>query len=682
MAQTPIEDVLRDLRYAIRSLGRAPGFTAAAALTLALGIGANTAVFSAVDAAIFKPLPFTNPDRIVSLFQNDLRKHEPRGDVAPGNFAEWQLASTTFSSMAVAEPYSLVVKTSDGNERIGNWNVTQDFFSILDVRPARGRLFDSSEFTPGPARAVILTYASWQRRYGGDERIVGRTITVAGAPVTIVGVLPRNFSYLTNEPRYEMFAPKVLDSLERTLRTSGWFHAIARLKPGVTIAQSSADINRVAASLAKEYPRTNTDQAVTVVSLHEGLVGAASRTLALLLGAVVVVLLIACVNVATLLLARTARRRRELDTRAALGASRPRLIQQMLTETFVLCALGGVAGVALAYWGVGVIRGLSPASTPRLDEIRVDGRALVFTMVAVALTTIVCGVFPALKSPGGNSERISGARVTGTRRDRSLRNAFVGAEVALAVVLLVGAGLLVRSFVSVLGVERGYSTDRVLSASVFVWQYRPAERQQFVSQAIERASAIPGVTVAGAATSLPLAGAIGADRGPFDIEGHATSPGEVKSAHITALTPSAFDALEIRLHRGRLFTPGDDPSAAPVAIVSETMARTYWPNEDPVGRRINIGFYGAPVLRTVVGVVGDVRQSSLEAPPEAMVFLPHAQTQAGGVAILLRTKGSPRALLPALRRAIASIDATLPLTYITTLDELVSDSLKPRTFAL
>jgi predicted permease len=428
-----LDDFLQDLRYATRTLSAAPAFTIAATLTLALGIGATTAIFSAVDGAMLKPLPFADSERIMAVFQTDRTKGTVRGEVAPGNFADWRVRTRAFASLAAAEPYSLVVASADGRERVGNWNVTQDFFKVLDVKPVLGRVFEPADFEPRGARVLMLTHGSWQRRFGGDAAIIGKRITVAEQPATIVGVLPRGFAYLTNEARYEMFAPKVLDSMETRLRSSAWYHVVGRLAPGVTLQQATTDMNRVASELAREYPRTNTDVRTTVVPLHDAMVGNAAQALRLLIGAVGFVLLIACVNVANLMLARTARRRRELAVRVALGAGRGRMIRQVLTEAFVIALAGGIAGPSLAYWGVGVIRGLSPTTVPRVDEMRVDARALVFALGVVLVTTIVCGLVPALRSaPAAAKEDLAaGTRAAGGRRERRLRHVFVAAVVQL-----------------------------------------------------------------------------------------------------------------------------------------------------------------------------------------------------------------------------------------------------------
>ena len=684
-----LETFLQDLRYALRTLRASPAFSITAVLTLAIGIGANTAIFSAVDGVLFKPLPFSHVDRVVALFQNDRKQGVERDAVAPGNFADWRVRNRSFVAMAAAEPFGLVYSTPDGQERVGNWNVTEDFFAVLDAHPVLGRLLQPDDFREGSPRVVLLSFDSWQHRFGADPKVIGKALIVADAPVVVVGVLPRNFSYLGNLKRYEMFSPKVLDTSEVQWRTSAWYHVVGRLKPGVTQAEAAADMNRVAALLAREYPETNADIYVTVAPLLDGMVGGSARPLLLLLGAVGFVLLIACTNVANLSLARTARRSREFAVRVALGAGPRRIARQVLTESFVLALMGGIAGAALAYWAVASIRGLSPATLPRIEEMRVDGRALAFAMVIVILTTFIFGLLPALRAAesGGadtHAELKSGARSAGGRMQRRLRSSLVAGEIALAVVLLVGAGLLIRSFVAVNNVERGYRTDRVLTSVAFFWQWSrtPAQRTAFVTQLTDRLSAIPGVEAAGVATSLPLHDAIGADQGKFTIEGQPVRPGEEPSAHVTTLTPGAFDVLRMVRRRGRWFTAQDDSSRVPVAIVSDAMARRYWPNEDPIGRHLKIGFYGAPVVREIVGVAADVRQSALDAPPEPTVYLPHAQAPTGEIIILLRTRGDPRASAREMKRAVTELNPQLPVTSVATLDEIVSNSLKARRFTL
>ncbi|HWJ12630.1 MAG TPA: ABC transporter permease [Gemmatimonadaceae bacterium] len=684
-ATRPLSDLGQDLHFALRTLRSAPGFAIAAILTLAIGIGANTAIFSAVDGVLLKPLPYSRAEQIVRIYQNDRAKNKPRDDVAPGNFAQWRARATSFAAMAAVEPYGLIYSGPEGEEQIRNWNVTEDFFRVLDARPAAGRLFLPEDYRPGAPAVLVLTYESWQKRFGGESGVIGRTITIGHAPATIVGVLPRDFAYLGARTPQEMYAPKVLDSLERDLRGSAWYHVVARLRPNATIGQASADLERVSSQLAREYPGTNAKIGVSLVSLREGMVGGSARLLWLLLGAVGLVLLIACVNVANLVLARTHRRSREFAVRVALGAGRGRVARQVLAESFVIALIGGVAGAALAYWGVGVIRGLSPISIPRVDEMRVDVRALVFALAAILLTTFLFGVVPALRaSDRGSDELKSGTRAGGGMRHRRLRESLVAAEIALAVVLLTGAGLLLRSFVSVLSQDRGYRTDHVVGATMFAWQWTPTPeaRARFAAQLVERAKAIPGVSAAGVTSSPPLTAAIGVDHGTYGVVGRIVPRGSEPSAHLTSITPGAFDALRISVRRGRVFSLRDDASSLPVAVINETFARRNWPNENPLGKRIRVGFYGAPLEREVVGVVGDTPTFVLDAPADPTIYLPNAQAPTGGIWLVLATSTDPTVFGREIKRLVAEINPALPIAGIQTFDSIMDDSLRPRRFSL
>jgi putative ABC transport system permease protein len=445
-------------------------------------------------------------------------------------------------------------------------------------------------------------------------------------------------------------------------------------------------MKRVAAQLTTEFPTTNTEVGATVEPLHDTVVGDTSRALLLLFGAVGMVLLIACANVANLILIRTARRSREFAIRGALGAGRARVMRQVLTESLLIALAGGLAGIALAYWGVAGIRRFAPASLPRVEEVRVDARALGFTLAAVVLTAFAFGMLPALRAARSelSEELRSGTRAIGSQRQHRLRGSFVIAELAFAVILLISAGLLVRSFISVTRSDRGYQSDHVLATTIFVyrWNKTPAARGQFIAQVVDRTARIPGVIAAGATSSLPLDMAIGADQGTFTIPGRSVAVGAEPSARMTSLTPAAFNALGLTLRRGRLFTARDDSSSIPVAIVSEEMARRYWPGEDPIGKPISMGFYSKPGERQIVGVVSDIRQVALDAPTEPTVYVPHAQAPTGAVTIVLRTAIEPRRVARDLKRAVAELNPELPLTSIQTLDDLVATSLTPRRFTL
>jgi len=681
----PMDDFARDIRHALRVLRSKPSFTIAAIATLAIGIGATTAIFSAVYGVVLQPLPFPDQHRLVSIYQNNHAKGIQRDAVAPGNFVEWEARQRAFSVIGAAEPFGLMYSAPEGEEEVPDFNVTRGFFAALGVRPILGRLFDDPDYQPHHALSLVLSYGSWQHRFGGDPHIVGRTILISKAPATIVGVLPRDFSYL-GTLRGELFAPKVFDSTEVNLRSDAWYYAIGRLRPGVTMAAASADMQRVAQQLAVEYPATNRETGVTLVPLRDSIVGDTRAALFLLLCAVGFVLLIACTNVVHLLLAHTTTRAHEFAIRVALGAGRGRVVRQVLAQCAALSLVGGAAGVAAAYWAVGVIRHLAPVSLPRSGEIRVDAAALLFALAVTIATTFAFGLLPAFRAARADPQtQLSAGGRTGTGvRQRSLRRAFVAAEVALTVMLLVGSGLLARSFTSVVHRDRGYRADHVIAATMFMWQWAPtdADRVAFARRLIERVSHLPGVIDAGVTSSLPLMQSIGVDHGRVGIVGHPVPAGSEPTAHITSLTPGAFAAL--RMHRldGRLFTDFDDSTSARVAIVSESMARRFWPNENPVGRHLTIGFYDRPYDREVVGVVGDVAGAALDVAPEPTVYLPHAQAATGSFSVVARTSIDPAALTAQIRRVVAELNPELPVASVQTLDDLVSASLKPRRFVL
>ena len=681
-----LADLSQDLQYAARAAKSAPAFTIAAVLTLAIGIGANTAIFSAVDGVMLKALPFSHENRLVRIYENDRKKRSGHEAVAPGNFNDWRARTTAFAAMATAEPFGFSVRGPEGTEEIRNWNVTRDFFTVLDAKPILGRVLQPADFVPGPPQVVVLTYASWQKRFGGDPVVVGKRITLNGAQATIVGVLPREFAFLEIQMPQEFFAPKVLDSTEVSLRTSGWYTAVGRLKPGVTMSQATADLDRIAAQLASEHPRSNTDRGVLLMPLRDGIVSESSRALGLSLAAVGLVLLIACGNVANLTLARMNRRSREFALRSALGASKWRVVRQVLTESLLIALLGGVAGVAFAYWGVSVIRAASPSSMPRVDEITVDGRTFLFALLTVVVTALFFGVAPALRAAelDAGDELKAGGRSVGNKRQSRIRGALVSGQVAFAIVLLVSAGLLVRSFVSLVTTERGYRSDHVLTALVFAWGHAPtpSARRAFVDELVRRSAALPGVIAAGATSSPPLAGSVGIDRTAVAIDGHPNPPGQSPQVHVTSTTPGAIDALRMSVIRGRSLRHEDDSASAPVALINQTMARMYWPGENPIGRRLRIGFYGAPATREVVGIVRDTKQTALESPAEPTVYLPNAQAPTGSIWLVVRTAMEPSALTRDIKRIVGELAPAVPIAGTPALEEIEAESLKPRRFTL
>ena len=681
----PLEDFIRDVRFGARGLRRRPGFAAVVVLTLAIGIGGTTAIFGAVHGVLLAPLPYREPERIVTVWTNDRVEGEDRQAVAPANFLDWRARQRTFATFTSARPYSMDYLGPDGPEHLGTWLVTQGFFETFGVRPLLGRTFVSDEYTAGRDHVVVLGEEIWRSRFAADPRILGRQLTLDSIPRTIVGVMPRSFRF---PPGREVWQPMVFDEDETKLRRATYLTVAGRLGPSATLPAARADLGAVAAQLAREYPRTNTGVGVTLVPLPEQTVGHVRSALLVLMAAVAMVLLIACGNVAGLLLARAVQREREVAVRVALGAGRGRILRQLGAESLVLALAGGLAGLLVAFGGLAAIRALGPGSLPRLDELAIGPSVLAFALATTLGAAVVFGIAPAVHTaPLDVRDKLSAgsARSGGSGRPRRrLQNAFVVVQFALALVLLVGAGLLVRSFVSLLRVERGFDPHNVLAVTVQSWGYYPSpeRRAGFVREATARLGALPGISAAGMTSSLPFAPAIGANEAGLEVEGQpVASPGEAQSVRTAAVTSGYFDALRIRLRTGRLFVATDAFGAAPVAVVSEALARRYWPNGSALGQRIKLSG-GPAVMRSIIGVVADVRHGGLHEAPRATVYVPHAQSPTGANAFVIRTTGDPFAALAQVRAEFRSINPSMPLASTTTLESLLDDSLRERRFHL
>jgi putative ABC transport system permease protein len=680
-----LRDVVRqDLRYTLRQLRNSPGFAVVAALTLALGVGATTAIFGAVDGVLFKPLPYADADRLMTLWEYD-RRAGTRDDVSTANFLDWQARTRSFAAMALVEPYSASYRDpgEPGQVILRIWRVTAEFFRLVGTRPLLGRTFLPEEFTPGRERVLVISHGFWQRRFGGDASVVGRVVDIDGRPATVVGVMPPGFRLPLER---EVWAPLVIPANVGEGRGMRFLQVVARLAAGVTPERAQAELDAVAVQLRREYPVANQDMGIQLIPLRDQLVGPVRPLLLTLLGAVGFVLLIACANVANLMLARAVKREREFAVRAALGAGRVQVARQLVTESLAVAVAGGVAGVLVAVWGVGAIRALTPADLPRAEDIGISWRVLGFALGASLLTALLFGVAPATRAMGADPHDAlrGGARAgTGTGR-RRLRRAIVVVEISLALVLLVGAGLLVRSFVTLLDVDRGYHTDGVAAATVHIWQYPEGRRVAFAREVIERVAALPGVRSAAVTSALPLADNVGATEARFAVEGRPPArAGEEPRARASVVTPGYFATLGIPLRRGRLLAATDDSSAAPVVVVSETLARQQWPGEDPIGKRMTVDFSRVrPATREVVGVVSDVRHTGLDEPPRPALYMPHAQLRTGALIFTARTSGDPAALLPALRKAIWASDPSESIYESATLEGLLHDSLRPRRFTL
>jgi putative ABC transport system permease protein len=681
----PLEDFIRDVRFGARGLRRRPGFAAVVVLTLAIGIGGTTAIFGAVHGVLLAPLPYREPDRIITVWTNDRVEGEEQQDVSPANFLDWRARQRSFATFADAQPYSMDYLGPDGPEHLGTWLVSEGFLETFDVRPLLGRFFMPEEYTAGRNNVALIGEDVWRKRFAADPHILGRQLTLDNIPRTIVGVMPRSFRF---PPGREVWQPQVFDERDRQLRRSTYLTVVGRLAPGATLARAQADLGAVAAQLAREYPRTNTGVGATLVPLPEQTVGHVRRALLVLMGAVGLVLLIACGNVAGLLLARAVQREREVAVRVALGAGRGRILRQLGAESLVLALAGGMAGLIVAFGGLAAIRALGPETLPRLDELAIGPSVLAFALATTLGAAVVFGIAPAVHAaPTDVREKLAaGSLRSGTGRPRRrLQNAFVVVQFALALVLLVGAGLLVRSFVSLLRVERGFDPHNVLAVTVQAWSYypKPERRAAFVREATERLATLPGVSAAGMTSSLPFAPRIGQDEAGFEVEGRPpASPAEALSVQAAAVTSGYFAALRIPLRRGRHFASTDVASAAPVAIVNEALVRRHWPNESPLGKRIKLSGSGQPPLRTIVGVVADVRHGGLHEVPRPTVYVPHAQSPTGANAFVIRTTGDPLAALAQVRAEFRSINPSMPLASTTTLDSLLDDSLRERRFHL
>ena len=680
-----MENLWQDLRYSLRLLLRKPGFTAMIVLTLALGIGANTAIFSVVNGVLLRPLPYLDPHRIMTLWQTNAKRGVMREQVSPANFMDWRDRQKSFAQITAAAPYGFDLTGQGEPESLGAWQVTEGFFEILGVNALHGRTFRPEDFQAGNEHVVVLGYGLWQQRFAGKLEIIGQKMMLDKKPYTVIGVMPQNFRFLAER---QMWAPKIFTPDERQYhRAGGWINVIARLKPEVSVAQAEQEMTAIAAQLAQEFPRANQDVGAAVVPLPEQTVGQVRTALWILLGAVGFVLLIACANIANLLIARGAERQREFAVRAALGALRGRLLGQLMTESILLAFLGSVGGLILAVWGIDLILALSPANLPRVDEIKIDLSVLGFVLGLALLTALIFGLVPAWQFSRPDLQETlkkSSGRMGGVMSHR-LRQVLIVVEVALALVLLTGAGLLVRSFVSVLQIKPGFVTDHVVTLQVFYGnrETKPSQAASFFTNTLERITALPGVKGAGAVSMLPLDDDTIESRGRVVIAGRpAPQTGQDPMAWAAIATPEYFQTMGIPLLRGRLFTRFDSADAAPVALINETMARRYWPNEDPIGQKITVSSFAKPKEREIIGVVGDVRHTGLDDTPQPQFYEPHAQTSIGMMTYVVRTEADPLTVLPAIKQQIWAVERDMPLADVATMDERVRKTLGERRFHL
>jgi putative ABC transport system permease protein len=684
-----LTEIARDLRYAVRQLRSAPMFTAVAVLTLALGIGANTAVFSLVNGVLLRPLPYHDPSRLTIVWEkNDDGTPE---NVGYATYVEWRAQSQSFSELALYSSWQPILQTGEP-EQLSGLRVTSNYFRALGVRPELGRDFLPSEDNPASLRVVMLSHSLWQRRFNSDPGIVGKTIPMNSTSYLVAGVLPASYQSLMNQdPRggtVEIWRVLGYDvSQPWACRSCHHLVAIGRLRDGVTPDQATSEMDVISAAQMHTHPKEYSASGVILTSLRQQLLGQASAPLYVLLGAVSFVLLVACANLANLLLARAANREREVALRMALGAGRRRIVSQLLTENCLLASVGTLVGLIIVAWTPRVVARIGAAGVPRLDAVGLDWRVLAFAASVALVTAVASGLAPAwrLSRPGVLESLKSGARGTTGGSRRELRSVLVAAEVALSLTLLVGAGLLLRSLSQLLSVSPGFETGHVLTLRTSLIGSRfndNAVLRQYVADAVQRLTAVPGVQSAAAASQVPLGGNV--DRYGFHAEGKIHENPELDdSAERYCITPGFIATLRIPLLRGRDIALTDTALSPGVILVNQTTAQSIWPGENAIGKRVKLGGLTHPWM-TVVGVVGDVHHVGLDAAPTMQFYVPHTQWPFPDtdLTFVVRTAGRPAALAPAIRQELHSIDASQPVSRVMPLEDYVGLSMQDRRFSL
>ena len=678
------DNLRQDVRFAFRSLRRNPGFTLVALVTLALGIGANTSIFSVVNSVLLSPVPYADSDRLLTVWENhELRDWTDREWTGRATFADWRERSSSFSSMFAVTGWGPNLTGLDRPAVLQGALVSPAYFRTLGVTMARGRAFLPEEERPGNDGIVVIGHDLWQERFGGAADAVGRTITLNGEPNLIVGIAPEGFRGPI-VPGARIWGVLPIDRAADD-RGAYFLRVVGRLDDGVSIAAAQSDMDRVALGIADENPADYEDVGITLESLQATVVGPIRTPLLVLLGTVGLVLLIACANVANLLLARASVRNRELAVRSSLGAGRRRIVRQLLTESVVLAIGGGLLGLALAVWGTALLVQAAPPGLPRVAEIGMDGQVLLFALLASVVTGLLFGAAPAVSHAAESAAQSlrEGGRGSSVGRGSRLRDALVVGELALGVAVLVAAGLLLRSFDEMRSVDPGFDADGVLSARVLFPSADYPGRESlnsFITEFERRMAARPGVEAVGTGTILPLSGNV-SDVG-FGIEGRLPEAGREPLADSWRATPGFFEALRIPLLSGRTFDEGDREGALNVAIISRSMADRFFAGEDPLGQRIKVGGVRDPESPwwTIVGVVETVRTRAIDRTPEAEVFVPFHQRPARGVSIVVRAEGDPGALTADLREALWSIDPNLPLSQVATLETVFEASMAPQRF--
>ena len=670
-----MESLFSDIRYAIRSIIKRPGFTTIAVVTLALGIGANTAIFSAINALLLKPLPIPDQDRVVAIWDKNPSRGVEHNEVAFANYLDWRAQNHSFEHLALERWWSTNLTGGDTPERIQGFLVTANFFDLLRIKPVKGRTFIEGENDPGKDRVAVIAYSLWQRRFGADPNIVNRTITTNNIPRTVIGVLPEGFNYPKGA---EIYAPIAMTPELIKSRGNHSYYVIGRLKDGVTLPGAQADIDTITGRLATQYPDSNVGLGATVYSIVADTTRIYSTAMWIMMAAVGFVLLIACANVANLMLARASGRRKEIALRAALGASRWRIVRQLLVECMIIAVLGGAAGIVVAFWGIDLLRAANPGEAAKYADgwknFGVNYQVLAFTFGLSLLSGFVFGLAPAwqVSKPNVNDALKEGGRQGGGGASHRLRNLLVVSEIALSLMLLIGAGLFIRSFAALLKSDPGFNPEGIITANLNlpVAKYKDEpQRAAFYTDLVQRVKTLPGVQSAAVVNYIPLGGSNSSD--VFLIEG-APEPkaGQENVGRYRVCTPDYFQTMGISILKGRGFSDQDKAGLLPVVVVNETLARKYWPAGDALGKRIR--FYGplerAPWME-IVGIIQDVKHE-LNSPVTPEYYLPHSQDSWNAMVLVARTSVDPGSIAAPIRQQVLAIDKDQPVFDVKTMKEV------------
>jgi len=695
-----METLWNDLRYGWRVMRRSPGFAAVAILTLAIGIGANAAIFSIVNGVLLRPLPFRDSSRIVTIWETDANRNVVRGTASPAEFLDWRDMNHSFAELSGWRSLLFTITGSGDAEQVHGSQVSGNFFRMLGVGPVIGRDFSSEDEKPGREQVAILTYALWQRHYGGESSVIGKSILLDEKPYTIIGVLPRSFSLYGVAPELDIWVPFAFNRAQLN-REDHELVIFGRLLPGVSLPQAQAEMETIVSQLKKQYPGIDQENGVRVSGFHDELIKSLRPSIVILLAAVGFVLLIACANVANLMLARAATREREIAVRAALGAGRRRILRQLLTESALMALMGGALGIAVAYGGIHLLRaGLPPiggrGQIPHVEWIGIDGTVLAFTLFVSLLTGIIFGLAPAIqisRSELFESLKEGSRGSTGGRRSHFIQSSLVVSEVALSLMLLVGAGVLIRSFFLIMSDSLGFDPSNVFSMQIFLSASRYPKAQQvnnFYQRVIEGVGALPGVKSASAANFLPLTGWSGFC--DFDISGRATPPsGEHFTGQYRVADWRYLQTMGISVKQGRDLVASDGVDTQSVALINEALAHRYWPNQDPVGQQIRLKFPDTrqpwdPEPRegwlNIVGIVSDVRDWEWGEQKIGQIYLPYTQNASRIMHLVVRSEGDPTQLVSGVRRVVNSVDPNQPLTDARSMDDYLAASVSRRRLSM